>query len=222
MLQQRILICMGDPKKPDAWWRSQLSIALVGATATLIAAVIGGIFALMGNDSDDPPTEDSRSGTTITTSDVTESSGVDETSDSGSANTTANVTPIIRYKGTLDLAQDYAVDLDQQTPDGAWRFGDLWDSDGDIFYNVDNLKPQDMDEGETTRLAIITGSSANYSTCARASRFVNWLDIQEIEAGSLLCVHTDRGRLALLKVLQVPKESDSPPTISFVATVWDK
>jgi hypothetical protein len=201
------------------WWRALSWEAKFAFLALLIAvvAVPPGWLALQqgrqnggGTSANQPP-----SGPPLTTDFSLPT--VTQVTSPPTASTT--ITPSELFKGKLDITAAQSVDLDNQTADGSWVFGDIWDSQSDIYYN-DNLEPQDVASGQPVTLSPINSSATGRQACARASRFASYIDGDQIEVGSRYCVHTNKGNWALLRVDSLPSEFDSPPTLTFDVTVW--
>lgn len=204
------------------WWRDLSWEAKFAFLALLFAvvAVPPGWLALRqgqqdGGTSASYPPSAPPSTTGFSTPTVTQ-----EPSHPTSSTTPTSTIPSVLFKGKLDITATQSVDLDKQTTDGAWVFGDIWDEQSDIYYN-DNLEPHDIASGQPVTLSPIISSATGRQACTRASRFASYIDGDNIEVGSRYCVHTNKGNWALLRVESTPNEFDSPPTLTFDVTVWN-
>lgn len=120
---------------------------------------------------------------------------------------TPSPTPVVHAEGTLHLAPDDQVDLDNLQPGS---------SGADVAYILN------ADEGHALRplngawLGVYGLSAPSPQACAQAAKAQVSIPLEPLSPGTYLCVLTDQGRLGRLRYLGIPND-----TLDLEAEIWE-
>jgi hypothetical protein len=133
---------------------------------------------------------------------------------SNEPNTTSHARNAVLKSGKVDLTEGYGFDADKGLVTDADPGGgtDVWYS----IYAAWGFSPYDG------KLSPVDKSANSRDDCISATRFTDGIPMDDLEVGLQFCVQSDKGRLGLLRILQVPNENANPPTLTFRYTTWDK
>jgi eukaryotic-like serine/threonine-protein kinase len=106
----------------------------------------------------------------------------------------------------IRLAPGYAVDLDSLADDWAVQRGN-----GDLYLEQSGTQI-DVQNGD---LSPVSGTTADYATCARATTYYSRVDLRNLTVPSSYCVRTSENRYAFFAVL------DTTGPVVLDVTVWD-
>ena len=129
---------MSEDTRPDNH-RSTVVVGVIGAIATVVAALIAGIFSLLGQSPDTPasPPDTAGAGNAPT-------AAVQPTASAPNPATSTNDDQMLLFDGEVTLARQAAVDVDADTPTvvkeqvGATGNFDLYHDSGEV--RSDNLR----------------------------------------------------------------------------------
>ncbi|MER8090640.1 hypothetical protein ABTZ57_37560 [Streptomyces sp. NPDC094048] len=202
-------------------------VALVGAVITTLG---GGIFGLItavapvvltSADKDDKPSVQASRTPGRTVPPATATSPTDQPTESGSSDTpspsvsSSSDSKAIQYTGPVRIA-NAGPDLDVVPP----KFG-IVDPDPDVV--IAPFDPSHIDAYSVVnepRLALWTGSTMpNRQDCSDLLSTQGGTRV-EVKKGTVVCVRTDAGRIAVLTVTSTSDDSDTGDTAQ--VTVWSE
>ncbi|MGW4940982.1 hypothetical protein ACWEOZ_05245 [Actinoplanes sp. NPDC004185] len=191
---------------------------------TVLAAVIGGIFALIaaGGGDDDPAAPAAGNGAPAAT---TASPAAAQPAPPGASATTgpSSATGVpVRWSGRLVVSAvpslSDAVDLDREPP----RATDDTAAAADL--SLGRLDAGEVDVGKAalglpSAFARWDGSGTpEFAQCQEASLTQGVVKLSAVETGAVICARTNQDRIARLTVRKIDSRQDS---VTFDAVVWD-
>jgi hypothetical protein len=202
-----------DPARLNVW----LTFA-----GTVLAAVIGGIFALLaagGDDDSAAPTTNGAAPATTAAPPAAQSAPPDAPPSAGPSS--AAGAPV-RWSGRLVVSAipslSDAVDLDRDPP----RATDDTAAAADL--NLKRLDAGEVDLGKAalglpSAFALWEGSGTpGFEQCQEASLAQGVAKLAAVETGAVVCARTNQDRTARLTIRKIDTRQDS---VTFDAVVWD-
>lgn len=212
----------GDGAAEEGWLRAHRKewiLALGGVVAAAITAAA--TYAAATGDSDkgtgSTPSSSLTSGpATGSQSGKGESGGSSPSTGSKGeeASQTSSISPVspgVQWQGPL-LLDGGAKDLDKGQPVDATGRNDVGTGGISVPYDVFALDDGSLSSWEGDRKV------PNYADCAKTVDSTGTHSVS-VDLGSVVCLKTDEGRVARLKVTQFPEASG--PVVKFDAVVWD-
>jgi hypothetical protein len=118
-------------------------------------------------------------------------------------------TPIVARR-PLDIPQTFTVDFDTGTVGG----GD------DMQFRAQTATIRSLDALGSAQIALLrAGAPATFDACASASLSTTSIPVQNLQPGSVVCVRTSQGRMAVVTVRQPP--GPSPGRLVVVYDLFD-
>jgi len=114
-----------------------------------------------------------------------------------------------QFSTTLDLAEDYYVDLDGRKVDD----DELFRREADIALNSLDLSAAAVWDYDSPVKMTVADGVTSPGGCTRATRAARKLSDQDMRVGTKLCVRSTRGRMFLLQVEQIPTYDTQPPVL---------
>lgn len=102
-------------------------------------------------------------------------------------------TPIVAGRA-LDIPQTFTVDFDTGAIGGAGN---------DLFFVAQTATIRFLQTRTTAQMALLpAGSAANFTTCSAAAMSNATIPVERLQPGSVVCLRTSEGRLAVITVRQ--------------------
>jgi hypothetical protein len=200
----------------ERWTHSLSKVQVLLLTLTAVVVAAGGLWAAIAGFGHTTPSavpggaSGPEQGALPAHNSDTASSSIDTDSDG----------PAPRRQGALDLTQGYYADLDSES--GDWGV-DEWPAVEQDIYLSSGMENLTLDAPFQSDLAVLNGRPARYGTCANASAYVSSVGFEQLKPGTILCIRTSGGRIALALVSSTDKNPPGIPAIvHFEIAVWDR
>ncbi|NEB82237.1 serine/threonine protein kinase, partial [Streptomyces sp. SID14478] len=156
--------------------------------------------------------------------DQASSSGTSGSSSAGPAKgggSRPDPTPV-SYKG-IDLTDNYYLLLADSPPkplDGGGT-GAMY-TDGDLYYYTDSLVTGDKKVGtDNGKLVLLNNAQkGSLATCRKETRFTEQIDLDQLSAGSQICIRSDAGHIGVATYRGRSGANDPSTYVSFDLTIW--
>ena len=201
--------------------RTQIWTAIIAATSPVVVALItlGATGSRITSDATAAP----QPTVTVTRTVLAPSSTGGSTSGKPTSDPTQPVPaePKVRQTGILKMTS-LSPDADLDATDKTWCRNR--ESGDGVFEGPSYISAGGSDFTFASEYTILDGGDATYQSCADAPDYVDgnqndyWIPIGQLEAGTVLCVHTSADRYARLLVRKEP----TPRLVEFDVTVWER
>jgi len=127
----------------------------------------------------------------------------------------------VLHEGKLEIPQTYGVDLEVgKVPARGEPFDVV-----DVWFEAVTGTERYLAPVHGAVMALMSGEKAEYASCASASFSRQRINLNDLKAGSVLCVKTRRGLLSEIRFEHMLEDNPTPPhlpimTITF--TTWSK
>ncbi|WP_433717916.1 hypothetical protein ACQP2Y_27495 [Actinoplanes sp. CA-051413] len=190
---------------------------------TVLAAVIGGIFALIAAGGDDDPAAPAADNVAPAATTASPPAAQPAPSDASASTGPSSATGVpVRWSGRLVVSAvpslSDAVDLDREPP----RATDDTAAAADL--SLGRLDAGEVDVGKAalglpSAFALWDGSGTpEFAQCQEASLAQGVAKVTAVETGAVICARTNQDRIARLTVRKIDSRQDS---VTFDAVVWD-
>lgn len=110
--------------------------------------------------------------------------------------------------GSIDVRQTWMFDLDTGRLTKNQREADLW-------FEANSAARRYLTPRNGATIAVMGARAPGYEGCARAKLSSRKVNLRKLRRGVYLCMRTNRGRVAYLKVIRGVKPSPKPISLGF-------